>query len=222
MLKDFWYDLNYWGTLAAFTLGWGLRIEGRRDVPRTGPLLVVCNHESFFDPPAVGAALPRRAYYLARKTLFRPGWMDAYLRSIHAVPVDQQGIAKEGMRAILELLRAGEAVVVFPEGERTWTGRMQPLKPGIHLLIKRMPVPILPAGIAGAFEALPRTRRWPRLAPVFLPPNGADLAIALGRPIPPQRYKDMSREQVLEDLFSEIARMRQRAHELQRKGAPRP
>ena len=217
-LRHVWYDINYTGSLAAFCLAWRLRTYGRTRVPRTGPLLVVSNHESFLDPPAVGASLPRRAFYFARKTLFRPAWFGAYLRSIHAVSVDQVGVAKEGLQAVLTLLKAGEAVVVFPEGERTYTGEMQPLKPGIHLLIKRMSVPILPVGIAGAFEAFPRTRKLPRLSPLFLPATDARLTVAIGRPIPPERYKDMAREQVLEDLHGEIARMRERARLLHPRG----
>jgi 1-acyl-sn-glycerol-3-phosphate acyltransferase len=221
MLSNLWYDFNYWGSLLGFTLGWWLRIEGRGRVPRTGPLLVVGNHESYLDPPAIGSSLPRRAYFFARKTLFRSRLGGAYLRSIHAVPVDQVGVAKEGLKAILDLLGAGEAVVVFPEGERTWTGPMSPFKPGIHLLVKRLPVTILPVGIAGAFESWPRTRKWPRLSPFFFPPNGANLAVAIGRPIPPDHYKGATREQFLDDLFAQVARMRERARQLQQRGRRR-
>jgi 1-acyl-sn-glycerol-3-phosphate acyltransferase len=219
MLGNLWYDFNYWCSVAAITLAWGMRVEGRRNVPRTGPLLVVANHASYLDPPAVGSALPRRAYFFARKTLLNNPLFGAYLRSVHTIPVDQEGVAKEGLVAILGLLRAGEAVLVFPEGERSGTGAMNALKPGIHLLIKRMPVPILPVGIAGAFEAWPRTRTWPRLSPIFLPSNGANLAVAIGKPIPPERYKDMERQAVLADLFGEIARVRERAWQLHGKGA---
>jgi 1-acyl-sn-glycerol-3-phosphate acyltransferase len=180
-------------------------------------VVVLANHESFLDPPAVGLVGSRRLFFLARKTLFRHRLFGALLRSVHSVPVDQEGVAKEGMKAILELLKAGEGVVVFPEGERTWTGQMQPLKPGILLVLKRLPVPILPVGIAGAFEALPRTRKWPRLSPPFWPPTGADLAISIGKPIAPGRYEGMPREKILEDLFGEIYKQRQRARQLRRK-----
>jgi 1-acyl-sn-glycerol-3-phosphate acyltransferase len=220
-LADLWYDFCYSATHAAFFLGWGMRYEGRRNVPRKGPVLLLANHESFFDPPAVGIATARRVYFLARKTLFRNPLFGALLRSLHSVPVDQQGVAKEGLKAILELLQAGEVVVVFPEGERTWTGPMQPLKPGILLVLKRLDVTLIPVGIAGAFEAFPRTQKWPRLAPPFLPPTGADLAVSIGEPIPSARYKDMPREKILDDLFQAISRQRQRAQRLRRKTWPR-
>jgi hypothetical protein len=94
---------------------------------------------------------------------------------------------------------------------------MQALKPGILLVLKRLSVPMVPVGIAGAFKAFPRTQMWPRLSPPFFPPTGADLAIAIGKPIPPERYKAMPREKILEDLFQAIYQQRQRAERLRRK-----
>jgi 1-acyl-sn-glycerol-3-phosphate acyltransferase len=216
-LADLWYDVCYWSVVTTLQVGWSMRIAGRRNVPPHGPVLIVANHESFFDPPAIGVSSTRRLYYLARKTLYRNRLFGALLRSIHGVPVDQEGVAKEGLKAILDLLKAGEGVVVFPEGERTWTGRMQRLKPGILLILKRLSVPIVPAGIAGAFEAFPRTQKWPILSPLFWPRNGCDISIAIGKPIPSERYKDMPREKILEDLFTEIYRMREKAQQLRRK-----
>ncbi len=216
-LSALWYDLGYWSSLATLTIGFGMRVVGRHNVPRKGPVLLLANHESFIDPLAVGVAAPRRLYYLARKTLFKNRFFGAYLRSVNCVPVDQEGVAKEGLKTILEVLHAGHAVVVFPEGERTWKGNMQPFKPGIHLLLKRAVAQIVPVGVAGAFEAWPRTRKWPRLSPIFLPRTGADLVIAFGKPIPTEYYRGMTREQVLEDLYQQIARLRERAHRLRRK-----
>jgi 1-acyl-sn-glycerol-3-phosphate acyltransferase len=216
-LAALWYDLGYWTAMAVYTLGFGLRVEGRGNIPRTGPALLLSNHESYLDPLAVGLAAPRRLYYLARKTLFRNRLLGGYLRSVNCVPVDQEGVAKEGLKAILEQLQAGHGVAVFPEGERTWTGKMQALKPGVHLLIKRVAAPIVPIGISGAFQAMPRTRKWPRLSPFFWPRTGADLAVAVGKPLPPGFYDGVPRDKVLEDLYQRIHQMRDRAESLRRK-----
>lgn len=215
-LADWWYDLNYWGLLTTFSLLWNMRVSGRGHVPRKGPVLVLANHESFIDPPAVGVSLPRRAYFLARKTLFRNPVFGAYLRSVHSVPVDQDGIAKEGLKSILEMLKAGHAVVVFPEGERTWNGKMNAFKPGIHLLIRKYPVPVVPAAIAGAFEAMPRTGGL-KLSPMFWPTTGADLAISIGHPIPGERFAEMPREQALQELFELVAEQRAHAEQMRRR-----
>ena len=117
-----------------------------------------------------------------------------------------------------EQLKAGQAVLVFPEGERTTTGELQRLKPGVLLLIKRMAAPIVPIGIAGAFDALPRSRKWPKLSPFFLPTTGADIAVSVGEPIPAERYRVMPRAQVLAELQGELERVKERAEHLRRKG----
>ena len=108
-------------------------------------------------------------------------------------------------------------MLVFPEGERTRTGEVQPLKPGVLLLIKRLEVPIVPVGIAGAFEALPRSRKWPKLSPFFLPTTGADIAVSVGNPISAERYRDMPREQVLTEIHEELKRAKERAERLRRR-----
>jgi 1-acyl-sn-glycerol-3-phosphate acyltransferase len=211
------YEIGYWLSVTSLTVGFRYRFEGRRNIPRSGPALLIANHQSFLDPPIVGCGTRRHLCFLARKTLFR-GLFGKLIGRLNAVPVDQEGVAKEGLKTILEQLKAGEAVLMFPEGERTHTGEVQSLKPGVLLLIKRMAAPIVPIGIAGAFDALPRTRKWPKLSPLFLPPTGADIAVSFGEPIPAERYRDMPREQVLAELHAELQRVKERAERLRRKG----
>ncbi len=212
----FLYEMGYWLSITGLTVGFSYRFEGRPNIPRRGPVLLLANHQSYFDPSIVGSATRRHLCFLARKTLFR-GLFGRLIHRLNAVPVDQEGVAKEGLKTILEQLRAGQAVLVFPEGERTSTGEVQPLKPGVLLLIRRMEAPIVPIGIAGAFDALPRTRKWPKLSPFFLPSRGSDIAVSVGPPIPAKRYRDMPREQVLMELREELKRVKERAERLRRK-----
>jgi 1-acyl-sn-glycerol-3-phosphate acyltransferase len=216
---DLWYRFNFWVLWPAFTLGFSLRTEGCRHVPRTGPLLILANHESFLDPPVIGLAIRRKIHYLARKTLFRPPAFAAYLRSMGTVPVDQEGVAKEGLRTSIDLLQAGKRLLIFPEGERTPTGHLLPFKPGIQLVLRKVPVPIVPVGVAGAYEAFPRHARLPRLAPLFWPANGASIAVSVGKPILPQRYQAVSRDGLLGFLFDEIQAQVRRAEKLVGKAA---
>jgi 1-acyl-sn-glycerol-3-phosphate acyltransferase len=216
-LSRLWYDANYSAMMAIATLGWSLRFEGSRHVPRRGPVLLLANHQSFLDPPAVGLPIShRRVWFLARRTLFK-GVFGDYLRSLNAVPVDQEGIAKEGLQIVLDLLGRGQAVIIFPEGERSEKGPMQPLKPGITLLLKKSDAPVVPIGIAGAFEAFPRHARLPRFAPFFLPASDAAIGVAVGPVIDPGRYKGKPREEVLAVLYGEIEAQYRRAECLRRK-----
>ncbi len=212
-----WHKFCYLVSANTCTLGFSLRTEGAQQVPAAGPLLVVANHQSFLDPVPIGLAFPRRLIYLARKSLFRHAAFAWIIRSLNAVPIDQEGIGKEGIRTILEQLRQAKAVLVFPEGERTWNGRMSPLKPGVHLLIKRTQAPIVPVGIAGAYDAWPRWRKYPIPAPVCWPANPGTVAVSIGKPLDAARLAALPREQALAELFEAIAAVQRRAEALRRK-----
>ncbi|HEY8505260.1 MAG TPA: lysophospholipid acyltransferase family protein, partial [Gemmataceae bacterium] len=164
-----WYDLAYWPCFLATIFGFSLRVAGRRNMPAAGPVLVLSNHQSHLDPVLLGVASPRRLASLARRTLFRNRFFAALIRSLGAFPIDQEGVGKEGIKTVLDLLASGRAVVVYPEGHRTPDGRLQPLLPGISLILRRARVPVVPCGIAGAYHAWPRSRNYPVPSPLFCP-----------------------------------------------------
>jgi 1-acyl-sn-glycerol-3-phosphate acyltransferase len=206
-LRDYlWYEGVFWVSLFVGTLLFSLRVTGRRNFPLKGPVLLLANHQSYIDPFLVGLCCRvRHPSYLARRSLQRNPLLARFLRSMHMVPIDQEGLGKEGLQAALKLLGAGEVVVVFPEGTRTEDGRLQPLRPGVALLIKRAKVPVLPIGIAGAYDAWPRWRKYPWPAP---------MSVAVGPLIAPERFEGMSREQILELLAGEIKRAYEQANRL--------
>jgi 1-acyl-sn-glycerol-3-phosphate acyltransferase len=212
-----WYEGAFFSGMAAMTLGFSLRTEGRGNMPARGPVLVIANHQSYLDPLLVGLAVHRHLCYLARKSLFKKPEFARLIRSFNAVPIDQEGVGKEGLKTILHQLRLDQAVLIFPEGERTETGMMNELRPGVHLLIRRSEVPLLPVGIAGAFDAWPRTRRYPLPAPLFLPAGKNTIAVSVGKPLDGRKYSDMPRDQALKELFDEIQKVQTRAERLRRR-----
>jgi 1-acyl-sn-glycerol-3-phosphate acyltransferase len=212
-----WYEFAYWTTMAFTTLGFSLRMSGRQNVPRRGPALLIANHQSFLDPMVIGISSPRRLCFLARKTLFNNRFFGNLLSSLNTVPVDQEGVAKEGLKTILDELKQGNAVLVFPEGQRSWDGKLQPLKPGIHLLIKRSKAPIIPIGVAGANIALPRGRLRPKFSPFFLPATDASVAVVIGKPLDAERFAHLPREEMLPALQRELQKVHDAADRLRRK-----
>jgi 1-acyl-sn-glycerol-3-phosphate acyltransferase len=212
-----WHEFLYLPYHMAFTLGFSMRLQGQRNMPKTGPALLIANHQSFLDPPIVGLVARRPLVYLARKTLFNNPYFAALIRSFNAIPIDQDGIGLDGIRAVLEQLRHGKAVLVFPEGARTPDGEMHPLKAGIHLLIKRAQAPIVPVGIAGAYHAWPITRSYPIAAPLFLPAQEATISVCMGKPLDSRRYAELPREQALQELFDKIHVEQLRAEKLRRR-----
>jgi 1-acyl-sn-glycerol-3-phosphate acyltransferase len=216
--SEVWYRLNFSLVWVTYTFGFSFRSRGFRNMPKTGPVLILANHESYLDPLAVGLAVRRRIRYLARKPLFHPPVLGPFLKSVGCVPVDQVGVAKEGLRTSIDLLNAGKPLLVFPEGRRTADGKLQSLKAGIALILKRAPVPIVPVGIAGAYEAFPINAKVPKFGPLFWPYNGASIAASVGKVIPPERYRNMEREELLQFLSDAITREIEQAERLKRKG----
>ena len=216
-LKALWWDCCWWSCSAGMIFGGSLRVRGTRHMPQTGPALLIANHQSFFDPVLIGIAARRRLSYLARKTLFDNRFFAFLIDTLNAVPIDQDGVGKEGIKTILAQLQQGRAVVVFPEGERTEDGKMLPLKPGISLLIKRVNAPLIPIGIAGAHAAWPRHQLLPLPAPLFMPPWAGTMAVSVGPALDGKRFADLPRDQLLKDLFGELQKVQLDAERLRRK-----
>ena len=138
------------------------RMYNTERVPSSGPVIIASNHASFLDPPLVGSCLLRGINYLARNTLFRYpgfGWL---LRKLEAVPVDREGGGASGLRAILERLLAGGGIVLFPEGTRTFDGKLQPARSGVGLVVIKSTAPVVPVRVFGTYEAYGRHVRFPR------------------------------------------------------------
>jgi 1-acyl-sn-glycerol-3-phosphate acyltransferase len=155
-----WYTLLWGPCYAISQVLFRYRFSGKPHVPLTGPVLLVANHQSNLDPVLIGLACPRQLKYLARVGLFF--WpFSWWIRALGATPIDR-GSAISGIKTTLKLLKDGNAVVVFPEGSRTFDGFMSPLLPGFCILARRSGATIVPAAIDGAFQALPRGAALPR------------------------------------------------------------
>jgi 1-acyl-sn-glycerol-3-phosphate acyltransferase len=147
------------------TLGvavFGFRVRFAEPLPPRGGLLVLSSHQSHLDPLLLGLACDRRLSSLARSSLFHFGPFGAVISALDAVPIDRNASIVAAMRAVIARLKAGKAVTIFPEGARTFDGRLGEFKPGFALMAKRAGVPIAPVAIVGAFECWPRSRRLPR------------------------------------------------------------
>ncbi|HLH56921.1 MAG TPA: lysophospholipid acyltransferase family protein [Verrucomicrobiae bacterium] len=146
--------------LYKFYFGW--RVYNPERVPLSGPVILASNHASFIDPPLVGAGLKRGINYLARESLFRFPVLGWILHRWQAVPVDRDGGGAKGLKAILDRLLAGGAIILFPEGTRTRDGKLQPARSGIGLTVIKSKAPVVPVRVFGTYEAYNRHMRFPR------------------------------------------------------------
>jgi 1-acyl-sn-glycerol-3-phosphate acyltransferase len=163
----FWYAMLWCPCYAISQVWFRYRFRGKGHVPASGPVLLVSNHQSNLDPVLVGLACPRQLKYLARQGLsFWP--FSLWIRSLGAVPIDRERGAIGGIRVTLDLLKKGNAVLVFPEGSRTPDGKLHEFLPGFCLLARRSGATIVPVAIDGAFGALPRGSAFARPHPITL------------------------------------------------------
>src|SRR5207245_4510583 len=124
--------------------------------------ILASNHASYLDPFLVGSSVRREINYLARDDLFRFPVIGWALRQWQSVPVNREGGGAKGLKAILERLLAGGAIILFPEGTRARDGNLQPARSGIGLTVIKSTAPVVPVRVFGTFEAYSRYRRIPR------------------------------------------------------------
>jgi len=156
------YFLGWCGFRMLFKVYFRSRVYNAERVPLKGGVILASNHASYVDPPLIGAGVWRLINFLARENLFSipvVGWV---LRQWEVVPVDRDGGGAVGLRAILERLLAGGAIVLFPEGTRTHDGKLQPARSGIGLTVIKSNAPVVPVRVFGMFEAYGRHLRFPR------------------------------------------------------------
>ena len=133
------------GTLRLFS-DWS--VAGKENVPPMGPLIVVANHVSNFDPPLMSASFPRRIWFLAKKELFKgPGkW---FFTTYGAHPVNRSATDPKAYRWALNKLASDQCLMIFPEGTRSRTGAMKKAQPGVVRLAMKSQAAIVPVGITG-------------------------------------------------------------------------
>lgn len=152
-------------------------VAGLSRVPRKGPLLVAANHISFWDPPLIGATLPREAHYIAKEALFQNRLFGALISRYNAIPIRKGPQARVALRGAEDVLGSGGAIVIFPEGTRNRSGQLLPPRPGIARLAAHGRAPVLPAYISGSNQI---RRSMLRKVPIrisfgsaMMPPVGA-------------------------------------------------
>jgi 1-acyl-sn-glycerol-3-phosphate acyltransferase len=138
------------------------RIYGLEHFYPRGAILAA-NHTSYLDPPIVSVSWPEVVHFLARKTLFRSKLFGGFIRKLNTHPVTGESGDIQVMKLLVSLLEEGKKVVLFPEGTRSENGELQPIKPGIGLLVARSKSAIIPVYIHGAYEVWGRKRKLPRL-----------------------------------------------------------
>ena len=152
-------------------------ITGRENVPRTGPVIFASNHLSFIDSIAIPVSAPRNVRFLAKATYFDGWFSKTFFTALGASPV-RRGAGQAALEALdqqKQLLEAGEAIALYPEGTRSLDGRLYKGRTGVAFLALQTGAPVVPVGLIGTDAVMPVGARFPRLRP--------RASVAFGKPI---------------------------------------
>lgn len=190
---NFYYWLGYHSTRILAKIFYRFRIVHRQRMIQTGAVIIAMNHQSYFDPPLAGNSCDRAIYFLAKKSLMNVPLWRWLLPKLNVIPVDLAGTDRSAIKALLRVLNAREAVLVFPEGTRSPDGSLQPAQPGVGLVIAKSRAPVVPMRIFGAHQA------WPIGGNIRL---GARITIVVGEPI---HFSDADYEGAGKELYIRLS-----------------
>lgn len=186
-------------------LGYRIRVEGRAQVPRRGPVILAANHRSFLDsiflPLAIGR---RRMTFVAKAEYFEKRRTAWFFRGVGQIPIRRSGgsASDSALDAASDVLRSGGAFGIYPEGTRTRDGVTHRGHTGVARLARATGVPIVPVGLVGTDEAQPTNAKLPRLF--------RRVTIRFGEPIPSDRYHDeegLALRQLTDEVMFEIVQL---------------
>ena len=155
-----------WGLARFFArMLFRLRVFGEEHIPTAGGVLIAANHASYLDIPILGCSVRRRIWFLGRQDLFS-GIVGALLRHMGWIPIRRDRVDRRGFDEAAQRLKAGQVVVIYPEGGRSTDGTLQSGKPGLGILLETAKCPVLPALLQGTYDVLPPGAKWIRLRPI--------------------------------------------------------
>jgi acyl-[acyl-carrier-protein]-phospholipid O-acyltransferase/long-chain-fatty-acid--[acyl-carrier-protein] ligase len=185
-----------------------IRVEGRDHIPEKRGALFVCNHVSFVDAPLLMASTDRQIRFIMDKSYYERWWIRPFGKILGLIPVASNLGPREliqSLQAAGEMIRAGEVVCIFAEGQITRTGELNEFHRGYERIMKNADAPIVPVALVGvwgsvfSFERGKFFWKWPRH--IFYP-----VTVRYGRPLPPTATPEEVRaavEKLLDPNFTD-------------------
>lgn len=187
-----------WARTVVKTAGAKITVERVGRVDWDAPLLVMANHQSLFDIPALFYALPKPFGMIAKKELFRMPLLAGTMRALGCVPIDRE--SRRGSFLALKnaaaVVKSGVPLVIFPEGTRSRSGELAPLKQGPFHLAEMAGVPVVPVGLVGTRNVLPSGSYFMR---------SGEVTVRIGEPLRLSGKGPIARERWREEVAASLA-----------------
>jgi 1-acyl-sn-glycerol-3-phosphate acyltransferase len=169
-----------------------MHIHGQGNVPKKGPFILICNHQSYLDPIFCGAPIPRQISYVGRANLFKNWMFRSIILSVGSIAIRRDKPDLTAIKRMLARLSDGFGLCLFPEATRTSDGRIALLKPGFSFIVRKSKAPIVPVIIDGAFDC------WPRHQKLFNP--GQRISVDYGKCIQPEEVEKMTDRELAQHM----------------------
>lgn len=199
----FYWLMKHWVIGPILTTVFRPWVKGLENVPRTGPVIVVCNHLSFVDSVFLPLMIDRQMAFLAKSDYFTgtgiKGWfVRFFMTSAGQLPIDRSGgkASEASLNAGLEILAEGKVLAIYPEGTRSPDGRMYRGRTGVARMILEAHVPVIPAAVMGTEKVMPLGSTIPQVHRV---------GVVIGKPLDFSRFEGMESDRfVLRSITDEI------------------
>jgi len=199
----FYWLMKHWVIGPLLTTVFRPWVTGLENVPRTGPLIVVCNHLSLVDSVFLPLMIDRQMAFLAKSDYFTgkgiKGWaIRFFMTSAGQLPIDRSGgkASEASLNAGLQVLAEGGVLAIYPEGTRSPDGRMYRGRTGVARMILDAHVPVIPAAVIGTEKVMPLGSNIPKVHRV---------GVVIGKPLDFSRFEGMETDRfVLRSITDEI------------------
>ncbi len=169
-----------------------IETDGVENIPREGGVLLVSNHISLLDPVIVGSAANREIHFMARSNVFNVPLLGPIISVFNAYPVHRGRPDLGALRRTISLLKGGNAVLIFPEGTRSFDGKLGKAHDGACFIASRANVPTIPVYQKGAEKMMPRGSKRIRRA---------KLSVTFGKPID---FSHIVESEIKREMYQEM------------------
>ena len=147
-----------WSKILLFLAGIDVKVDGIENIPKDKAVIFMPNHQGHWDYPILFNSLPRRFAFVAKKELFSVPFLGKYMENAGNIPIDRQAgrSAHESLLKVTNAIKEGDSILIFPEGTRTWDGKVGEFKRGSFHVAFETGAPIVPVAISGSYKIMKR------------------------------------------------------------------